>query len=137
VLALYGFAQASSLVERFSIPGDIFDWPVAAGAVMLIVFAINSPPFHKFLNSRTIHYLGERSYSLYLIHGTILFSLIHTLMGRVRLDILFLLYLAITLFVAEIFYRLIEHPAMLFGRRLAATRKSLPQSQPLSITSVP
>jgi peptidoglycan/LPS O-acetylase OafA/YrhL len=137
VLALYGFAQASSLVQRFSIPGGIFDWPVAAGAVMLIVFAINSPPFHKFLNSHTIHYLGERSYSLYLIHGTILFSLIHTLMGRVRLDILFLLYLAITLFVAEIFYRLIEHPAMLFGRRLAATRKSLPQSQPLSITSVP
>ncbi len=137
VLALYGFSQASSLVQRFSIPEDIFDWPVASAAVMLIVFAINSPPFHKFLTSPTIHYLGERSYSLYLIHGTVLFSLIHTLMGRVRLDVLFLLYLAITLCVTEIFYRLIEHPAMLFGRRLTATRKTLPKSEPLPVASVP
>jgi peptidoglycan/LPS O-acetylase OafA/YrhL len=136
-LALYGFSDASSIVQRFSIPADLFDWPVAAGAVTLIVFAINSQPFHKFLTSRTVHYLGERSYSLYLIHGTILFSLIHTLMGRVRLDVLFLLYLAITLFVTEIFYRLIERPAMLFGRRITATRKILPQSEQLSITTVP
>ena len=104
---------------------------------MLIILAMNSRPFHKFLTSRTIHYLGERSYSLYLIHGTILFSLIHTLMGRVRLDVLFLFYLAITLFVTEIFYRLIERPAMLFGRRLTATRKVLPQTEPLPVVSVP
>ncbi|WP_260736751.1 acyltransferase family protein [Tunturiibacter lichenicola] len=136
-LALYGFSEASSLVQRLSIPEDLFDWPVAAGAVMLIILAMNSRPFHKFLTSRTIHYLGERSYSLYLIHGTILFSLIHTLMGRVRLDVLFLLYLAITLSVTEIFYRFIEHPAMLFGRRLTANRKALPQPTPLPVASVP
>jgi peptidoglycan/LPS O-acetylase OafA/YrhL len=125
-LALYGFSDASSLVQRFSVPLDLFDWPVAAGAVMLIILAMNSRPFHQFLTSRTVHYLGERSYSLYLVHGTVLFALIHTLMGRVRLDILFLMYLAIALPVTEIFYRLIEHPAMLLGRRLTSTRKTLP-----------
>jgi peptidoglycan/LPS O-acetylase OafA/YrhL len=135
-LTLYGFSDASSIVQSLSIPEDLFDWPVAAGAVMLIILAMNSRPFHKFLTSRTIHYLGERSYSLYLIHGTILFSLIHTLMGRVRLDVLFLLYLAITLSVTEIFYRFIEHPAMLFGRRLTANREALPQPVPLPVTSV-
>jgi len=136
-LALYGFSEASSLVQRFSIPEDLFDWPVAAGAVMLIVFAMNSRAFHSFLTSRTIHYLGERSYSLYLIHGTILFALIHTLMGRVRMDVLFLIYLAITLTVTEFFYRLMEHPSMLLGRRLTAVRKILPQTVPSSIASGP
>jgi peptidoglycan/LPS O-acetylase OafA/YrhL len=136
-LALYGFSDASSLTQRLSIPEDLFDWPVAAGAVMLIIFAMNSRPFRTFLTSRTIHYLGERSYSVYLIHGTIIFTLIHTLMGRVRIGVLLLIYLAITLIVAEIFYRLIEHPSMLLGRRLTAARRAPPQNVPFSIASGP
>ncbi|WP_158945942.1 acyltransferase [Granulicella sp. S190] len=117
-LALYGFGDASSLVQRSSAPSNLFDWPVALGAVMLIILAINNRFFHEFLTTRSIHYLGERSYSLYLIHGTILFSLIHTLMGRVPTTLLLILYLSITLAVTEIFYRLIEKPSMLLGRRL-------------------
>jgi peptidoglycan/LPS O-acetylase OafA/YrhL len=121
-LALYGFSNASSIVQRFSIPSDLYDWGAAAGATMLIVFAINSRPFHSFLTSRTIHHLGQISYSLYLIHGTILFILIHTLLGRVPMSILLLIYLTATLLVTEIFYRLIERPSMLLGRRLTAPR---------------
>ena len=121
--ALYCFGDASSLAQRSAIPQDLFDWPVAAGAIAIIVFAINNSSFHKFLTSPTIHYLGERSYTLYLIHGTVLFTLIHTLMGKVRLDLLLLLYLVVTFIVTEIFYRLIERPSMLLGRRLTAPAK--------------
>jgi peptidoglycan/LPS O-acetylase OafA/YrhL len=129
-LSLYCFGNASSLVDRSSIPKNLFDWLVAVGAVMLIVFAINNRFFHSFLTSRALHYLGERSYSLYLIHGTILFALIHTLFGRLRLDLLLLLYLAITLAVTEIFYRLIERPSMLLGRRLHAPALLLAPAEP-------
>jgi len=133
-LALYGFSNASSIVQHFSIPGDLYDWGVAAGAIMLIVFAMNSRPFHRFLTSRTIHHLGQISYSLYLIHGTILFALIHTLLGRVPMGILLLIYLTVTLFVTEIFYRLIERPTMLLGRRLTAPRATLhPTESPLIV----
>jgi peptidoglycan/LPS O-acetylase OafA/YrhL len=126
---LYCFGDASSLFQRFSIPQDLFDWLVAVGAVMAIIFAINNRIFHGFLTSRSIHYLGERSFSLYLIHGTILFTLIHTLMGRLRLDLLLPLYLTATLLVTEIFYRLIERPTMLLGRRLTSPAKPrLPQT---------
>jgi peptidoglycan/LPS O-acetylase OafA/YrhL len=125
-LTLYGFANASSLVQRFSIPADLYDWGTAAGATMLIVFAMNSRPFHSFLTNRTIHHLGKISYSLYLVHGTILFVLVHTLLGRVPMDRLLLIYLAATLLVTEIFHRVIERPAMLLGRRLTAPRP-LPQ----------
>jgi peptidoglycan/LPS O-acetylase OafA/YrhL len=128
-LALYGFSNASSIVQRFSIPSDLYDWGTAAGATMLIVFAMNSRPFHSFLTSRVIHHLGAVSYSLYLIHGTILFVLIHTLLGRVPMGALLLIYLTVTLIVTEIFYRLIERPTMLLGRRLTAPRTKLKQNE--------
>jgi len=98
-LVLYAFANASSLVQRFSIPADLYDWGTAAGATMLIVFAMNSRPFRSFLSSRTIHHLGQISYSLYLIHGTILFVLVHTLLGHVPMSCLLLIYLSATLLV--------------------------------------
>jgi peptidoglycan/LPS O-acetylase OafA/YrhL len=117
-LALYGFANASTIVQRFSIPADLYDWAAAAGAAMFIIFAINSSPLRRFLTGRTIHHLGKISYSLYLIHGTILFVLLHTLTGHVSMSRLFLIYLFATLLVTEIFYRLIEQPTILLGRRL-------------------
>jgi peptidoglycan/LPS O-acetylase OafA/YrhL len=128
-LVLYGFSNASSIVQRSSIPGDLYDWGTAAGATMLIVFAMNSRPFHSFLTSRTIHHLGQISYSLYLIHGTVLFVLIHTLLGRVPMGILLLIYLSVTLLVTEIFYRLIERPTMLLGRRLTTPRTTLKRTE--------
>jgi len=128
-LVLYGFSSASSIIQHFSIPGDLFDWGTAAGATMFIVFAMNSRPFHRFLTSRTIHHLGQISYSLYLIHATILFVLIHTLWGRVPIGILLSIYLTATLAVTEIFYRLIERPSMLLGRRLTAPRPVVAQTE--------
>jgi peptidoglycan/LPS O-acetylase OafA/YrhL len=128
-LALYGFSSASSIIQHFSIPDDLYDWGSAAGATMFIIFAMNSRPFHRFLTSRTVHHLGQISYSLYLIHATILFVLIHTLWGRVSIGILLSIYLAVTLAVTEIFYRLIERPTMLLGRFLTTPRTALPQTE--------
>jgi peptidoglycan/LPS O-acetylase OafA/YrhL len=131
-LALYAFSNATSLIQRFSvtrsIPADLYDWGAAAGAAGLLVFALNSRPFHKFLTTGPIHHLGEISYSLYLVHGTTLFVLIHTLLGRVSISRLLLIYLSATLLIAEIFHRLIEHPSMLLGRRLTTRREPLPQT---------
>ncbi len=122
-LLLYTFADSSSIIQRFSIPNELYDWPVAFGAMVLILMAMNSRPFHLFLTSPTIHHLGKISYSLYLLHGTVLFTLVYTIYGRVSIVILLLLYLAITLVVTEIFYHFIERPTMLLGRRLTAPSK--------------
>jgi peptidoglycan/LPS O-acetylase OafA/YrhL len=124
-LLLYGFSDASTIIQRFPIPADLYDWVAALGAIMFIVFAMNSRPFHTFLTSRAIHHLGKISYSLYLIHGTILFVLIHTLFGHVPFGILLLIYLSATLLITEIFYRLLERPTMLLGRRLTTPQKTL------------
>jgi peptidoglycan/LPS O-acetylase OafA/YrhL len=121
---LYCFGDSSSIIQRFAIPADYYDWGVAAGAILIMIMAMNARPFHAFLTSRVIHHLGEISYSLYLVHGTILFTLIHTLWGRIPMTALLVIYLAATLAVTEIFHRLIERPTMLLGRRLTAPRPS-------------
>ena len=95
-LALYAFATASSLIQRFSLPPDLYDWGAAAGAAALIIFAMNSRPFYTLLTTGPIHHLGQISYSLYLVHGTTLFVLIHTLFGRVSMGRLLLIYLFAT-----------------------------------------
>ncbi|HEX3373232.1 MAG TPA: acyltransferase [Edaphobacter sp.] len=136
-LALYAFANASSLTQRFSIPADLYDWGAAAGAAALLVFAMNSRPFHTFLTTRPVHHLGQISYSLYLVHGTTLFVLIHTFLGRVSMSRLLLIYLFATLLIAEIFHRLIEHPAMLLGRRLTTPRQPLLQADSSNSTDSP
>lgn len=122
-LLLYAFGDASSIIQRFTVPTHLYDWPVALGAMMIIVMAMNSQPFHRFLTSRAIHHLGKISYSLYLIHGTVLFALLHTLYRRIPTAVFLLLYLGITFAVTEIFHHLVEHPTMLLGRRLTTSSK--------------
>jgi len=121
---LYCGTDADIISRHLRIRADYYDWGAAAGALMIMVLAMNASLFHAFLTSRFIHHLGKISYSLYLIHGTVLFTLIHTLLGRIPMIALLLLYLAITLVVTEIFYTFIEHPTMLLGRRLTAPRAS-------------
>jgi peptidoglycan/LPS O-acetylase OafA/YrhL len=134
-LTLYALSNASSIIKHFHIPAAMFDWTIAAGAAMFIVFAMNSRPFHRFLTSRAIHHLGKISYSLYLIHATILFILVHTLWGSVPLIVLLAIYLTVTLGVTEIFYRLIERPTMLLGRRLTAPRMGTNHPAPAPVAS--
>jgi peptidoglycan/LPS O-acetylase OafA/YrhL len=136
-LALYAFANASSIVQRFSVPADLYDWAVSAGAAMLIIFAMNNRYVRRFLITPAIQHLGKISYSLYLIHGTVLFVLIHTLLGQVSMGRLLLIYLFATLLVTEIFYRLVERPTTLLGRRLTAPSMELPQTESPLIASPP
>jgi peptidoglycan/LPS O-acetylase OafA/YrhL len=82
-------------------------------------------------------HLGQISYSLYLIHGTILFVLIHTLLGHVPMSRLLPIYLFATLLVSEIFYRLVERPTMLLGRRLTTPQTALPQTESPLIATPP
>jgi len=121
---LYCFGDSSSIIQRFRIPADYYDWGVAVGAIVIMVLAMNARLFHAFLTSRVIHHLGVVSYSLYLVHGTVLFTLIHSLWGRIPMTAFLAIYLAGTLAVTELFYRLIERPTMLLGRRLTAPQSS-------------
>ena len=92
-------------------------WSVAIGAVTIITLALSSERFQRILHYPAVRYLGKISYSLYLVHVTVLFSLIYIFHGAVNLKIL-PLYLGGSLGLASIFWYLVERPAMLLGQRL-------------------
>ena len=94
----------------------VSDWLPSAGAVGIIVFTLNSVPLRVLLLTGPARYLGTISYSVYLLHGTVLFALVHLLYRQVPILAVFPLYLATTLILSAGFYRYVEKPAMDAGR---------------------
>jgi peptidoglycan/LPS O-acetylase OafA/YrhL len=123
------FYGCSDMVVLGHMPFPLYDWFTALGAIVLILMSLKADPLQRFLNHPTIHHLGAVSYSLYLVHGTVLFALIHTCLGRIPLYAIFVIYLAVTLLLTEVFYRCIERPTMLLGRRLTARKASAVSSK--------
>lgn len=128
VASILCFGYAAPLLPQRHLVSGTTDICTSLGTLGFIVLAVNFDPVQRFLTSRAIHHLGKVSYSLYLMHGTVLFLLIHTLFGRVPLIVLFALYLGLTLAATEVFHRLVELPTMHLGRRLTASRRPVKQA---------
>ncbi len=96
------------------------DWFITAGALLLIVLALECKPMQSLLNYRPINRLGQISYSLYLVHGTVLFTLMHLLPLETSASYVLALYLPLTLLLAESFFRVVEQPAMHAGKQIGA-----------------
>lgn len=80
--------------------------------------------FNAAFNSRTAHYLGTRSYSTYLIHEPIINAVVFLCIKRFALGLLpttlitLLVTVPLTLVASMVLYRLVEAPAIAYGRRL-------------------
>jgi peptidoglycan/LPS O-acetylase OafA/YrhL len=102
--------------------GEFQDIPVGLAAAGLVVAAFSWAPLSAFLVSKPIDWLGTESYSLYLIHGTVLFALVNVLnLSRPNLFLL-PLYLALALVFTHLFYITVERPLVLISRRFAPER---------------
>jgi peptidoglycan/LPS O-acetylase OafA/YrhL len=89
-------------------------------AFLLAWCVMGRSPLHRILGARWIRYIGQRSYGIYLVH-LICLSVLQRLLPPVspaRTRLLLLVTAAFSLAVAEILYRLVEHPAISLGRRL-------------------
>jgi peptidoglycan/LPS O-acetylase OafA/YrhL len=96
------------------------DVVTAAGSAGLIILALNAGAMRKFLRTPLFEYLGRISYSLYLLHGTILFVLLNLLYGHVRLAIITILFGVLSVLTAHLFCITIEEPCMRLGKRLTS-----------------
>jgi peptidoglycan/LPS O-acetylase OafA/YrhL len=106
------------------------EWLTTLGATGIIVLSLNSNFCRELLLSRPARFLGQVSYSMYLVHGTILFALVHLLYGYVPLLAILPLYLLIVIVVSAVFYRIVEAPAMKWGRRLTSSKLNLSTQVP-------
>lgn len=110
----------SQLVVRGPFPGvwRIADWPLVAGAAGLILIGLESGAARSVLNSLVPRFLGRISYSLYLIHGTVLFALTFLLHEKVSAAAVFVVYVPAALMLATVFCLCIEEPLTRVSRRI-------------------
>jgi peptidoglycan/LPS O-acetylase OafA/YrhL len=121
--APYPFAwmwYRSAILPGGHSPGVVASMSV--GAAGILVAALHQPAFHRALTTPLARWFGRISYSLYLVHFTVLLFLVCRVTGPgippLAALTLFPVVLAISAGVAEIGYRLVEAPSMRAGRTL-------------------
>lgn len=81
---------------------------VTCGGAGTLAVALCSRRVGLALNHRTPAWLGRISYSLYLIHATVLFGLVHLFLGKLTRIQLLAPYLICALGIAALFYEMEE-----------------------------
>jgi peptidoglycan/LPS O-acetylase OafA/YrhL len=94
------------------------DFEVGIGAFLIIVLCVCSPVISRGLEVKPIEWLGRISYSLYLVHLTLLASLFHLFYGKVNSYLLCAIEVVGSLVLAQVFYMAVEAPSIALGRRL-------------------
>ncbi|HUZ93685.1 MAG TPA: acyltransferase [Edaphobacter sp.] len=106
------------------------DMPIALGAAGFIIVGLNSSAVKRVLNSSIPHFLGTISYSLYLIHGLVLFAMTATLRTKVSHPVFFVIYFPTAVLLSWAFYAAVEKPFMLWSHKVGR-RKTVPVIEPV------
>lgn len=94
----------------------VADWGNTIGVAIILISALALTKLSNVLKAKPLTFLGEISYSLYLVHAVILLSFIHLFHGTIPLWQLLLMVLMVTIPVSYISYLLIEKPARRLGK---------------------
>jgi peptidoglycan/LPS O-acetylase OafA/YrhL len=98
------------------------------GAALVIVLALEIAKVSAFLGGKIPQWLGQISYSLYLIHMPLLLVVLPLLLGRMPFALAALVAITASLSAASLLYIVVEAPAIRLGHRLAKTRPCLKSS---------
>jgi peptidoglycan/LPS O-acetylase OafA/YrhL len=124
----YQFAEFLPLSHIESSPalrGYIIESILCASATILLLLATTSGRLRHLLHHRIVMWAGTRSYSIYLLHGTVLFTIIRLVGGRgIPIGYLFA-FVPITFLLAEAMYRWVETPSIILGRRLGNRKTAI------------
>lgn len=97
----------------------IRDYANATGAAIIIILALSSPMFSRILLKKPIHFLGKYSYSLYLYHAIVLFTLVNILYEFIWTPVLLIICTFISICLAALSYQYVEKPAIKLGKELS------------------
>jgi peptidoglycan/LPS O-acetylase OafA/YrhL len=95
------------------------EWVISLGVAIFIISALGSQKVSLFLLSRSVHFLGQISYSMYLLHAVILISVTQILYKSVGLLPIWPIAMVSTLFFSWLSYKYIEIPSINIGKLLA------------------
>jgi peptidoglycan/LPS O-acetylase OafA/YrhL len=120
---------------RYTIQGLAF--------IPIFFVAISEPTrdVHRFLNAPLVRRIGRLSYSLYLVHHVVIYTLDHRAeLGGINVDsvayqaVRGVVALAIALGLAEVLHRMVERPFARVGRRVTAKRLAGRQPLPTAVS---
>jgi len=116
VLLYLGYANDLAAMWHVRIPNDDLSGLGAAG---LIVVAMSARRLRDVLRKPGLEYVGRISYSLYLIHGTVLFAVLDAGYGKAPNWILCLVFAIVTWGLSHLFCIGVEEPSLRLGKRLS------------------
>ncbi|MEH7250373.1 acyltransferase [Neobacillus niacini] len=103
----------------------IADYGTTIGVALILIVSISSSTASAVLQTNTIKFFGKISYSLYLFHAIVLFTLVNAFFGKLPIWLIELITIAISIIVATISYYYVEVPSMKLGKYLANKWKGL------------
>jgi peptidoglycan/LPS O-acetylase OafA/YrhL len=109
------------LNSRWNFPGRRAPLPIVLvwiGAIGIVALISNPGPWKPVLQQSGLRWLGEISYSLYLIHLVVLFGMLYALQGRVPSSAIVVLSMLVSFLFAALFHTLVESPSLELGRKL-------------------
>ncbi|HEX3967756.1 MAG TPA: acyltransferase [Edaphobacter sp.] len=124
-LALY----CNTMFAYASVPTSDFFTMLGAAAVIVLV---QDPRLKLGLNSAIPQYLGRISYSMYLVHYTVLFAVFDLAYPKISILNLAILSAIATLIVSHLFCIYLEEPAHTAGKSLARRLRSYSRISPVS-----
>jgi peptidoglycan/LPS O-acetylase OafA/YrhL len=124
-LAIY----CNTIFAYTSVPNSDFFTMLGSAAVIVLV---QDPRLTLGLNSAIPQYLGRISYSMYLVHYTVLFAVFDLAYPKISIVGLALLSAIATLIVSHLLCIFIEEPAHTAGKRLSNRLRSNPRISPVS-----
>lgn len=125
-LALY----CNTIFAYTSVPTSDFFTMLGSAAVIVLV---QDPRLTLGLNSAIPQYLGRISYSMYLVHYTVLFAVFDLAYPKISILGLTILSAIATLIVSHLFCIFLEEPAHTAGKRLSnRLRRNTKRTSPVS-----
>jgi len=112
----FGYAASVGKRIHLRVPEDL---SCAIGAGGLILCSMHSRRLRGILLHRIPEYLGRISYSMYLVHGTVLFATLNLLYGKTSIGVMAGVYLVMTFAAAHLFCIAIEEPSLRLGKTLS------------------
>jgi peptidoglycan/LPS O-acetylase OafA/YrhL len=106
--------------------GETWRFVAQTGAIVLVAAAAFMSWVGRALDVAPLRWLGKISYSLYLIHFIVLFTLLYAFRAEVTFLRILIAVPTLSILAAALLYRFVEVPSIAWGHRLSAPRPSPP-----------